>query len=163
MSLVVPLPRDKVTTEEGNFIVLSYSNLKDEPSVYVRTVDGESKLLHFHEIVKIRGVRVEYQKDSKLFKAYGTVRRNYHLPQVGDAIDVAIAGSDSLSKVVVVKEHKLHNKNVGLAKGLVVCSDSSCHTLDDIFNVTYSDGGKRFNRDGFLKYYSEYAPFDFKV
>lgn len=164
MSLVVPLPRDKVTTENGDFIVVSFTNLKDKPSIYVRSLHGnEASLLHFDEIIKIRGVRVEYQDDSKIFKAYGTVRRVYHLPQVGDNVDVAMRGHESLSKIVVVKEHKLHNKNVGLAKGLAICSDEECFTLDDIFNINYSDGGKRFNRDNFLKYYSEYAPFDFKA
>lgn len=166
MSIVVPLAHDKITLKDGGKrIVLSYTNMKDDPAVYVENPEGRgSEVVFFEDIAAIRGVKVDYLDGPKVFKAYGTVRRKIQLPQIGDSIDVATAvGEEELSKIVEVKEYKLHNKSVGLSKGLAMCSDRECFTLEQIFSVEYADGGGRFDRSRFLKYYSDYTPFDFKV
>jgi hypothetical protein len=156
--LIVPIAGDTILTKDNEeYVVLSYTNIKEEPAVYVENyAEHGPDVVFFRDIAQIRGVRVEMAKNSKVFKALGAVKRKYHIPQPGDTMDVATTGlTGTLSKIVVVTELKLHNKNIGLHRGLVVCDEAACYTLDEIFNLSSED---RFKREAYLRYYNDYTP-----
>lgn len=156
--LIVPIAGDTILTKDHEeYVVLSYTNIKDEPAVYVENyAEHGPDVVYFRDIVEVRGVRVDISSTSKVFKAYGAVKRKYHIPQPGDTIDVATSSlTGTLSKITTITELKLHNTNVGLHRGLVVCDETTCYTLDEIFNISSVD---RFKRDSFLRYYSDYTP-----
>lgn len=156
--LIVPIAGDTILTKDREeYVVLSYTNLKDEPAVYVENyTEHGSEVVYFRDIAEIRGVRVDYMDSSKVFKAYGAVKRKYPIPQPGDTIDVATDTlTGTLSQVTTVTELKLHNKNFGLHRGLVVCDATTCYTLDEIYELSSVD---RFKRDSFLRYYADYTP-----
>lgn len=159
--LIVPVPGDTITTVDGEeFTVLSYTNLKDEPAVYVENhIEQGSEVVYLRDITEVRGVRVELQKGSDVLRAYGPVKRRVHLPQPDDVIVALVPDPNTKGRKVeaqlVVTALKLHNKSVGLHMGLVVCDEKQCVPLDTIVNI---EGAKRFNRRVFLSVYSDYTP-----
>jgi hypothetical protein len=70
--LIVPLKGDKLTTTDGpEFTVDSYTNFKTDPAVYVDVPRGQNPIVYFQDIEQINGVKVEYNKATKVFTALG--------------------------------------------------------------------------------------------
>jgi hypothetical protein len=133
--LVVPLRGDKICTVDDSEpkTVTSYTSLKDEPAVYVSAGSSKEPFIYFADIVEINGVKVEFQKDSKVFSALGPLRRKFNLPQPGDEVkinlvDVPFKKEDQSFKVASIK---LHSKKYGVARGLLICNDDSCFPLNE--------------------------------
>lgn len=162
---VVPLEGDTITTVDGGtYEVLSYTNYKPNgPAVYVGMPIGEaSHTVYFFDIEKINGVKVEFDKSAKVFKALGKLKRKIHLPQPGDKIVVLKSGSelDDPDDEVTIKKIKLHNKGSGISKGLLfVDEDGDEYRLHDIISINRSVGSDIFDRKKFLSVYSEYNGF----
>lgn len=158
---VVPLPKDVITTKDGAELeVITYTNFKSKgPAVYVEHNPGTpAVIIYFFDIEKINGVRVELNNSSKVFNALGKIKRRFHLPQSNDQLVIKKdAENPDESDIVAVKELKLHSKNLGLSKGLLVRDkDGTYYRLDDIQDIKPAVGGDSFNRRKFLRYYSEY-------
>lgn len=152
MAYVVPVKHDRIKTKDGELKeVYSYTNLKEDPAVY--SIDGDH--ISFLDIEEINKVKVEFDKSSKTFKAYGTIKRQFHIPQPGDTFAIEQKGEKITS---VVDEIKLHNSTFGITKGLGVCDSTGCYPLTEIVNLETQDGGIKFNRKKFLRYYKDYLP-----
>ena len=171
--LVVPLVKDIIETKDGARLQVSgFTNFKPKgPAIYGKGIgDDNSKPLvaiYFFDIDKINDVRVEYSNSSKIFSAYGKIKRKEHLPQIHDTIfvkDDKVKNQDKKvsnleSKKVKVTGYKLHSKKYGIAKGLIIlCDDENAYTLHDILNIEREIGSSNeFNQKAFLKLYVEYA------
>jgi hypothetical protein len=159
--LIVPLRGDKITTADGpEFVVDSYTNFKTDPAVYVDVARGQNSIVYFQDIDLINGVKVEYNKASKVFTALGIVKRKYNLPQPKDSITVRNAGNqeDAENDHVLVKTAKLHSRAIGLSKGLVIQdADGGIHGLADIIDIERSVGSEHFDSKRFIKYYKDYS------
>jgi len=159
--LVVPIKGDKITTTEGQeFTVDSYTNYKVEPAVYIDVDHGQNPIVYFQDIEEINSVKVEYNKTSKLFTALGIIKRKYNLPQPKDTItiDNPSAPEDSPDETAQVKNLKLHNKAIGLSKGLaIVDTNDNTYTLPDVQDIDRDTGSEHFDRRKFLKYYKDYT------
>jgi hypothetical protein len=160
--LVVPVAGDKILTKDNSdeVIVSSYSNLKDEPAVYLKPTPEDQKFAYFKDIVSINGVRVEYDPSSKLFKALGTLRRKFNLPQPKDIIVVRLMDVPYKKETteVVVDSLKLHNKREGVSRGLLACGEKSCFTLSEILDIKRDSWTETFNAQKFCRFYFDYLP-----
>lgn len=158
--LVVPLKGDTITTTDGpTFVVDSYTNYKPDPAVYVEVPRGQNSIVYFQDIEEINGVKVEYNKSSKVFTALGVIKRKYNLPQPKDIITVDRPGSpdDEGDNTTEVKTPKLHNKAIGLSRGLVIIDrDDNMYSLTDIISIDRDIGGEHFDHKKFTKYYKDY-------
>lgn len=160
--LAVPLPRDVITTKDGAELeVITYTNFKSKgPAVYVEHQPGTpAVIIYFFDIEKINGVRVELNGSSKVFNVLGKLNRKFHLPQLNDQITVSKATKESPDEtdIVEVQALKLHSRNLGLSKGLLIQDkDKEYYRLDDIQDLKRAVGGDSFNRKAFLRLYSEY-------
>lgn len=162
---VVPLNGEQIQTSDGGtYEVVSYTDYKPRgPALYCSIVGGSvsdhTPVVYFFDIVKIRGVHVEFDNSSKMFKASGKINRKFHLPQPGDKITVLKEDTplDQPNDIIKVEKLKLHNKSEGINKGLVVCGDDACYTLADIIAINRQIGSDSFDRKRFLKLYKEYA------
>lgn len=158
--LVVPIKGDRITSKDGpEFAVDSYTNYKTDPAVYVDVPRGQNPIVYFQDIDQINGVKVEYNKSSKMFTALGTIKRKYNLPQPKDTITIERPGSpeDAGDDDVEVKTPKLHNRAIGLSKGLVLIdTDDNVFTLADVIGIERAVGGEHFDRKRFMKYYRDY-------
>ena len=158
--LVVPLKGDTITTKDGpQFKVDSYTNYKADPAVYVDVPAGQNSIVYFQDIEEINGVKVEYNKSSKVFTALGVIKRKYNLPQPKDVITVAPADGleDGADNDSTVKTLKLHSRAIGLSRGLVIIdTDDRVFSLSDLTDVEREVGGEHFDRKRFTKYYKDY-------
>lgn len=158
--IVVPIKGDRITTKDGpDFAVDSYTNYKTDPAVYVDVPRGQNPIVYFQDIDEINGVKVEYNKSSKTFTALGVIKRKYNLPQPKDTISIERedrpedAGDDD----VEVKTLKLHNRAIGLSKGLVIIdTDDNVVALSDITDISRATGAEGFELKRFRKYYRDY-------
>lgn len=159
--LVVPLKGDSITTTDGpKFTVDSYTNFKTDPAVYVEVPRGQNSIVYFQDIEEINGVKVEYNKSSKVFTALGVIKRKYNLPQPKDTITVERPGGpdDAGDDDSEVKTPKLHSKAIGLSRGLVIIDkEDNVFSLGDIIEIDRSVGGEHFDRKKFLRYYKDYT------
>lgn len=164
--LVVPVSGDKITTKDDSSprVVSSYTNLKDEPAVYLTAGSSTERYVYFSDIVEINGVRVEYDADSKVFDALGPLTRKYNLPQPKDTIKVKLMDvpyKDEVEPVEVVSI-KLHSQRHGISKGLQACGAKSCFTLADILDIDRKSWSEKFDADKFRKFYFDYLPSNIK-
>jgi hypothetical protein len=163
MAFVVPVAGDKIKTEDNDneFVVTSYTNLKQEPAVYIDALEGENNTIYFYDIQEINGVKVDHNRASKIFEALGVFKRKYNLPQPNDSIVVETESpaGETEEKTVKVKSIKLHNITEGKSRGLVVCDDEACYDLTQIKNVIRLSGGEKFDAKKFKKYYFDYFPY----
>jgi hypothetical protein len=59
--------------------------------------------------------------------------------------------------IIEVQTLKLHSRNLGLSKGLLIQDkDKVYHRLNDILDLKRAVGGDTFNKKAFLRLYSEY-------
>lgn len=160
--LVVPIKGDKIITKDDSkpAIVSSYTNLKDEPAVYLQAGSSRERFVYFSDIVEINGVRVEYVTDSKVFDSLGPLKRRFNIPQPKDTIKVKLIEADYKEDVeaIEVTSIKLQNKKHGISRGLLACGKESCFTLVDIIDIERKVGSEHFDADRFQKYYIDYAP-----
>jgi hypothetical protein len=158
--LVVPLKGDTITTKDGpEFSVDSYTNFKPDPAVYVDVPRGQNPIVYFQDIDQINGVKVEYNKSSKVFTALGVVKRKYNLPQPKDIITIDRPGSpdDAGDDDTEVKTPKLHSRSIGLSRGLVLIdTDDNVFSLFDVIDIDRAVGGEHFDRKKFASYYRDY-------
>mgnify|MGYP003588707629 FL=1 len=158
--LVVPLPKDTITTKDGAELeVIAYTNFKSKgPAVYVEHQAGTPAVaVYFFDIEKINGVRVEFNTSSKVFTALGNIKRKIHLPQPNDQIIIQSADPEAEPDIIEVKDLKLHSKQIGLGHGMVIRDkDGKVFRLADVFDIKRAVGGDSFDKKKFLKLYSEY-------
>jgi|688.fasta_scaffold07849_5 hypothetical protein len=173
--LVVPIKGDIITTEDGDeFTVAGFTNFRDKgPAVYVKSnPDSESKStlpIYFFDIKNLNGIKVEFNNSSKVLNALGMLKRKLHLPQKDDYIIIEIddddkeEDTDTSTKKVKVKELKLHNKNIGLSRGLVILGDDAViYSLESINRIKRSHGDSFFDKSQFLKLYKDYLGYNGK-
>jgi len=170
--IVVPLPNDEIETKDGaKLTVVGFNNFKTKgPAVYCRQAGAEGHTspfitIYFFDIEKINTVRVEFSQSSKVFTAYGRIKRKIHLPQPHDFIYVFNKSEDGQgekegfddSKKVKVTGYKLHSKKYGVSKGLLIeDEDKNVYLLDEILDLRRDSGSSSFDRKTFLKLYKEY-------
>lgn len=161
--LVVPIIGDKVKTHDGGeHEVVGYNNYKTKgPAVFA---DGGFRkpplTIYFFDIDRINGVRVTFQNGSKVLDAHGILKRKYQLPQINDTIIVASGDPmDDEGGKVLVKNLKLHNKQAGLSRGLLVLGDDDIlYGLKEIIDIKRREGGTSlFDMKKFQRLYSEYT------
>lgn len=160
---VVPVPGDMIMLSDSDIAlqVTSYTNMKQEPAVYVDANDGENNVVYFYDISSINDVKVELNKSSKTFESLGMLKRRFNLPQPGDTITVNVKNieGDLEDKSFTVKNIKLHNKAEGISRGLVVCEEETCFALNEIKNIERKSGSEKFDAKKFQKYYFDYLPY----
>ncbi len=175
--LVVPIKGDIITTEDDNeFTVAGFTNFKNKgPAIYVKSnpdSDSQTTLpIYFFDIKNLNGIKVEFNNTSKVLNALGMFKRKHHLPQKDDYIFIDIdeedddteEDKDATSKKVKVKDLKLHNKNIGLSRGLVVLGDDGVvYSLQSINRIKRSHGDSFFDKSQFLKLYKDYLGYNGK-
>jgi len=164
---VVPLRGDKVKTKDDSSprVVTSFSSLKDEPAVYLLPSSSRDRFLYFSDLVEINGVAVEYDRTSKLFNALGPLKRKFNLPQPGDMITVKLMDVNfkDETETIDVDALKLHSKKYGIGRGLLVCGQKSCFSLNEILNLTRRSWSEKFDAEKFQKYYLDYCPLGLHV
>jgi hypothetical protein len=162
MALVLPVKGDKILTKDDSApaIVSSFTNLKDEPAVYLMAGSSREKFIFFSDIVEINGVRVEYQTDSKIFDSLGPLKRKFNIPQPKDIIKVKLIEADYRDDVeeIPVASIKLQSKKHGISRGLLICGTESCFSITDIIGVERKEGSEKFDADKFQHYYLDYCP-----
>lgn len=159
--LVVPLKGDVVSTDDGRyFTVLEYTNYKPDPAVYIDVPAKQHNLLYFTDIHKINGIKVEYNKATKVFDAFGVVKRKFNIPQPKDTAMILDphGQEDSTPQEIEIKTIRLHSRSLGLSRGLCILdADGNAYRLRDIQEIKRSYGYEAFDRKKFLKYYSDYS------
>jgi hypothetical protein len=160
---VVPVSGDKLKIADNDtpFVVTSYTNLKQEPAVYVDASEGENNIVYFYDIIEINDVKVELNRSSKTFESLGILKRKFNLPQPGDVLSVTRKTPDGEMEdaQVTVKAIKLHNKTEGISRGLSVVGDESSYDLLSIKDIERKNGSEKFDPKKFQKYYFDYLPY----
>lgn len=163
---IVPVAKDKIRTKDDSEprVVSSFTSLKNEPAVYLQPSSSRDKYVYFSDIVEVNGVRVEYDAASKVFNALGPLKRWYNIPQPGDVITVKMSDADFKKETeeIEVESVKLHNKKEGIARGLLVCGEKSCFSLNEILNIKRKSWTETFSYSNFKKYYLDYCPYALK-
>jgi hypothetical protein len=78
---IVPLSGDKILSTNGaTYTALGYTNVKDQPSVYVQGPEVETESLGFDQIAKINSAPVKLT-GGKVFDAATKSKHKYTLPQ----------------------------------------------------------------------------------
>jgi hypothetical protein len=160
--LVVPIHKDTILTKDGNKLrVIEYTNYKEGgPAVYAKSPAKEVILVYFFDIAEINGTKVEYERSSKVFRAFGKIFREQHLPQPDDTIIVlknSISDEDQKSSAKV-ESLKLKSKLLGVNKGLLIKDDQgNYYRLKQILDIERALGGNNFDRDVFMAMYKDYA------
>lgn len=163
--LVIPVTGDKITTKDDSDqkVVSSFTSLKDEPAVYLKSLDQQ--YVFYSDIVEINGVRVEYDLHSNMFNALGPLRRKFNLPQPKDSIKVKLidVSYKDETELIEVTGLKLHSKKYGAERGLIVQTKDGNFSLSDILDIERRTGSEKFVPEKFKKYYFDYLPINVKV
>lgn len=167
--LVVPVKGDRIRTADDSTVrtVSSYTSLKDEPAVYL-TLDStefkSEKFVFFDDIVEINGVRVEYDRASKVFDALGPLRRRIHLPQPKDSVSVKLMDVTFNDEVetMQVTGLRLHSKRYGVGRGLLVITQEGQFSLNEIRNIDGPAQVGKFDVSRFKRFYFDYLPYQAK-
>lgn len=164
---VVPVKGDVIkTSDDAEFTVASYSNFKTKgPCVYVEHDAGDVSVpIYFFDIKELNGVKVDYNNTSKVLNALGMIKRKEHLPQKHDYIFITETSDEEeqpIEKKVRVEELKLHNRNMGLSRGLLVIdSDGEHYSLKSINKIKRFSGDSLFDKSKFQKIYSDYLGYN---
>lgn len=158
---IVPLRTDIITTTDNQqYEVKHFSNYKSKgPCALVKPVNGDTNQLlpiYFFDIKLLNDVEVDFPQSSKVLNSLGVIKRTIHLPQKHDKLTI-YDDESAESKVIKVKELKLHNKNIGLAKGLIVIDDNDDrYSLRAITAIERDSGDSFFDKKKFQKIYAEY-------
>lgn len=163
---IVPIKNDVITTtDDVQFTVTGYTNYKAKgPAVYVDHSSGDSSVpVYFFDIKELNGIKVEFNSSSKILNSLGFVKRKFHLPQKHDIIYVDDTKEDedgtesTTQKKVKVEEIKLHNRNMGLSRGmLIVGDDEVLYPLKSINRIKRTSGDSYFDKTRFVKTYVDY-------
>jgi len=156
---VVPVKGDKVKTKDSGDeqVVSSFTSLKDEPAVYVKS-SAEAPYIYFSDIIEINRVRVEYSTDSKVFDSLGPLRRKYNLPQPKDSIKVKLIKTsyNDETEDLPVTGLRLHSKKYGEGRGLLVITKEGQFSLSELLDVERVGFTEKFDSDRFRRYYFDY-------
>lgn len=162
--LVVPIAKDTIKTKDGHtYKVVEYTNYKEAgPAVYAKSpTSKESVLVYFVDIEQINGTRVEYQRGSKVFSAFGRIKRSQHIPQPDDTVILSIdkiSHEDEEKDQAEVDGLRLKSKALGINKGMFIkTTDGNHYRLKQIVDIIPDLGSHHFNRTEFLKIYKDYA------
>lgn len=163
---IVPIKNDIITTtDDTEFTVTGYTNYKSKgPCVYVTHSSGDSAVsVYFFDIKQLNGVKVEFNNASKILNSLGFVKRKIHLPQKHDVIYVDDTNEDEegnetiVQKKIKVEDIKLHNRNMGLSRGmLIVGDDDVLYPLKSINRIKRTGGDSYFDKSRFVKTYVDY-------
>lgn len=168
---IVPIKGDVIqTVDDGEFTVAAYSNFKSKgPCIYAQSDTDNSSSnvpIYFFDIKQLNGIKIEFNNASKILNALGFFKRKQHLPQKHDTIFVDDEDSEEeevKQKKVKVKELKLHNRNLGLSKGLLVIGeDDQPYSLSSINKIKRFSGDSFFDKAKFQKLYSDYLGYNGK-
>jgi hypothetical protein len=160
--LVVPLNKDHIATKDGaKYRVIEYTKYKDGgPAVYCKIPKaGDVVLVYFFDIAEINGTSVEYQRSSKVFRAFGKISRDQQLPQPDDKVIVFDDKRDpeGSKRLVEVASLKLNSKNLGINKGMFFKDrDGKYHRIKNILDLDPSLGTHTFDRGSFISSYKDY-------
>jgi hypothetical protein len=158
----VPVKGDLITTSDDiQVVVEGYSNYKSKGPVVYCTAEGSSTKIpvYFFDIKELNGVKIEFSNTSKVLNALGLLKRKQHLPQKKDTIFVMEENDEGneVEKKVKVAELKLHNRNIGLSRGLLVIGeDEEFYSLADIKRIKRTSGDSYFDENKFQKLYQDY-------
>lgn len=156
--IVVPVKKDKVTSDGAEYEVISYSNIDTKgPCVYCK--DGQSPLkIYFKDITAINGVAVSLKKAraKNVFEADEFIERKYDLPDLGIKITVL---NEDIERELLVKRVLLHKAD-SLSSGMVFeCADPETDEVSDVTLDKIVDVSKTiFKKSGFKAYYIDYFP-----
>lgn len=149
---IVPIAKDVITTSDGvEFTVSDFTNYKSSgPAVYVAH-ESSAMPIYFFDIATVNGVKVEYNKQSKVLEVLGHFKRKIHLPQKHDKIQI------DDGDYVKVANIKLHSRSLGLSRGLLLIGeDGEAYSLQQITAIKRPVGDSFFDVKKFKKLYSEY-------
>lgn len=151
---IVPLSGDKIETTGGvTYTVLSYTNYKDSPAVYVQGVAVETKSIPFSDIVKINKIAVKLLP-SKVFDAATRPKDQLPLPQKDDKV--------KLGRFMVKISMLKLNQRGNLAAGLLIVGDNVetkervTARMSGISAIERADGTKISDVAPFKRQYHDY-------
>lgn len=158
--IVLPIKKDLVSTVEGEYEVISYSNIDTKgPCVYCK--DGQTSIkIYFRDITKINDVPVTLKKAraKNVFEADEFIERKYDLPELGSVITTQ---HEDIERELLVKKITLHKPDYYSSGLIYECVDPETDeevevTLDKIIDVSKT----MFKKAGFRSYYNDYFPTD---
>jgi hypothetical protein len=151
---IVPLSGDKIETLGGvTYTVLSYTNYKDSPAVYVQGAAVETKSIPFSDIAKINKIPVKLLP-SKIFDAPTRPKDQLMLPQKNDKV--------KLGRFVVKVDMLKLNQRGNLAAGLLIVGDNVetkervTARMSDLSSIDRADGTKITDVTAFKRQYHDY-------
>lgn len=151
---IVPLSGDKIQSTNGaRFTALGYTNVKDQPAVYVQGADVETSSIPFDQIVKINGTPVT-MTGGKVFNAAKRPSGKFALPQKDDKI--------RFGKTTVKVDTLKANQRGHLAAGLLVIGTDIetkkkiTARLSDLVSIERANGNELFDLKAFKSEYHDY-------
>lgn len=150
---IVPLSGDKIQCARGTFTALGYTNLKDQPAVYVQGPEVETETIQFLDITKINGVHV-ILTPGKVFTVATKPKRQIQLPQRDDKVQFG----DATVKVDSLKV----NQHGHLAAGLLVVgvsvetAEKITVRLANLTGIERANGDKLLDLSAFKSQFSDY-------
>jgi hypothetical protein len=152
---IVPLSGDKIQSSNGaRFTALGYTNVKDQPAVYVQGADVETSSIPFDQITKINGTPVT-MTGGKIFNAAKRPSGKFSLPQKDDKVRF---GGKTLVKVDTLKANQRGHLAAGL---LVIGTDVETKNkitarLADLVSIERANGSELFDLKAFKSEYRDY-------
>lgn len=152
---IVPLSGDKILSTNGaTYTALGYTNVKDQPSVYVQGPDVTTESIGFDQIAKINSTPVKLT-GGKVFDAAVKQKRHKHaLPQKDDKI--------KFSNVTVKVDALKLNQRGHLGAGMLVVGENTQNKekvtvrLANLVSIERADGDELFDLKGFKQQYHDY-------
>lgn len=156
MTYVLLVRNDRVLARDGKeHIVEAYTRLGDSPEIYVRVGEDEEALtVRFRDVSHINGTPVSFDRASNCFRALGTLRRKYPLPQPGDTL------TDERGVEHKVASVRLQKKRYGEMRGLfIIADDKTAVNIKNVRGLVFHDSGLELKNVGGLQaYYIDYLP-----
>jgi hypothetical protein len=151
---IVPLSGDKILSTNGaTYTALGYTNVKDQPSVYVQGPEVETESLGFDQIAKINSAPVKLT-GGKVFDAATKSKHKYTLPQKDDKVKFG-------NVTVKVNSLKL-NQRGHLAAGMLIAGENVENKekvtvrLANLVSIERASGDELFDLKGFKQQYRDY-------
>lgn len=150
---IVPLSGDKIQCTNGaQYTVLGFTNVKDQPAVYVQGPDVQTVSVPFSDIEKINNAPVKLTSG----KIFNSAARPKHLPL--PQRDDRVVYRNVTVKVDAIKA----NQHGHLAAGLLVAGvnimtgEKVTTRLAHLVGIERANGNRNFDLAAFKKQYSEY-------
>lgn len=152
--IIVPLSGDKILTTTGAvYTALGYTNVKDQPAVYVQGSGVETDSIGFDQIAKINSLHVKLT-GGKLFDVATAPKKRIQLPQRDDKVRVG-------KGAVKVDSLKL-NQRGHLAAGMLIIGtnvetgEKATVRLANLVSIERANGNEVFDLRSFRQQYADY-------